>query len=278
MISTISVRGTRPFRPVWAVLGLAAACVAWPAAAQDQSQVQLEQAGGGRAEGWSVMLGGGGVLRPKYDGADSYGLRAFPAISVSYDKGLFFAGPAGIGMTALNWHGFRAGPVLGFQYGRKEDDDIHLKGLGDIQPSLTAGMFASYSMGAFSLRGTVRQALTHQANGLYGDVSLNWAHPLIQGRLFFGASVQTSFASGSYARTYFGVSPEQSLQSGLAAYTPGGGIKDVGFNASLDYRLSRHWGLRGFAGVRQLLGDDGNSPVVLNKTQGLVGLGVGYRF
>jgi len=242
--------------------------------------VQLEQVGNGHAAGggWNFTVGGGAAFRPKYEGADSYALRAFPAVSISYDKGLFFASPAGIGVTAINWQGFRAGPVLGFLNGRKEDDDSHLSGLGDIQPSLAAGVFASYSLGPVSLRATVRQALTHQANGLSGDISLNWMHPLIANRLLLTTSLQTTFANGSYDRTFFGVSAEQSLQSGLPTYTPGGGIKDVGLNVSLDYRLSRHFLLRGFGGVKQLLGDDGVSPIVQNKTQGVAGLGLAYRF
>jgi outer membrane scaffolding protein for murein synthesis (MipA/OmpV family) len=250
------------------------------ASAQDQNDVQLEQIGAGRnaTNGWDVTLGGGVAERPRYDGADSYTTRVVPLISASYDKGLFFAGPAGIGMTAINWQGLRVGPVLGFLNGRKQGDDDHLNGLGDIPVALTAGLFASYSLGPFSLRTDIRQAVTHQADGLYGDVSLNWMHPIIPGRLFVSTAVRMDFANGSYDRTYFGVSDEQSLQSGLPAYTPGGGIKDIGFNAGLDYRLSRHFVLRGFAGVSQLLGDDGSSPIVQSKTQGLAGFGLAYHF
>lgn len=282
-LSTIA----RPLRPgrantVLAALALATARTLWPgtASAQDQNEVQLEQIGAGQPSqgGWNATIGGGLASRPRYEGADSYNQRVVPMIMVSYDKGLFFAGPAGIGLTAINWQGLRVGPVLGFLSGRKQDDDVHLDGLGDIPASLTAGVFANYSLGPFSLRGNLRQAVTHQANGLYGDVSFNWAHPIIPGRLFFSTGVQMAFADGSYDRTFFGVSPEQSLQSGLPAYTPGGGVKDIGINASLDYRLSRHFILRGFASATQLLGDDGASPIVQSKTQGTIGFGLAYHF
>ena len=282
-LSTL-VRSSRLARAnaIWTTLAFAAAPTLWPgtASAQDQNQVQLEQGGAGHnsSSGWDATLGGGFALRPKYEGGDAYTPRLVPMIAVSYDKGLFFAGPAGIGMTAINWQGLRVGPVLGFFNGRKQSDDDHLNGLGDIPVALTAGLFASYSLGAFSLRTDLRQAVTHQANGLYGDVSLNWMHPIIPGRLFVSTGVRMDFADGSYDRTYFGVSAEQSLQSGLPAYTPGGGIKDIGINAGLDYRLSRHFMLRGFAGVTQLLGDDGASPVVQSKTQGLAGFGLAYHF
>src|SRR3546814_3702144 len=63
-------------------------------------------------------------------------------------------------------------------------------------------------------------------------------------------------------RSYFGVTAEESLRSGLAAYRPGGGLRDVGAGATLGYRLSRRWGLIARAGANRYLGDAGDSPIV----------------
>jgi MipA family protein len=266
------------------------------AAAQTLNEQEIEQgrSAGLSPTGWDATLGAGLAVRPVYEGADTHRLGLAPMGMVSYDRGAYFAGPAGIGLGLNPLPNLRIGPVLGFIGGRKQDADAELNGLGDIPPSLTAGVFAVYRMGPFRLDGTVRQSIIHQANGLYGNLKLDWVKPMPQRRLLLDLGPAVDFANGSYNRTFFGVSPQQSEQSGyvvppaglyppapqtgLPPYTPSGGIKDVAFNAVLDYQLSQRWLLRGFAGVERLVGADGNSPIVQNKTQDFVGVGVEYHF
>ena len=90
--------------------------------------------------------------------------------------GRAFVGPFGIGVAAVRWKGFRAGPVLGFERGRAESDDPRLVGLGDIATSVTAGIFASYTEGPLEVSATARQAVTHASNGLAGRLRLGVRH------------------------------------------------------------------------------------------------------
>lgn len=292
--TTAAVRRTAK---VLGVLALSLALLPRPAAAQTLNELEIEQgraAGVASPAGWNAALGAGLALRPVYEGADTHRLGLVPMGMISYDRGTFFAGPAGIGLALVQTQNFRIGPVLGFLGGRKQDVDAQLNGLGDIPPSLTAGLRAVYRMGQFRLDATLRQAIIHQANGLYGNVKLDWIKPLPQHRMLLDIGPAIDFADGSYNRTFFGVSPQQSEQSGYVAppaglypappqtglppYTPSGGIKDVAFNAVLDYRLSRRWSLRGFANIERLVGPDGGSPIVQDKTQDFVGVGAEYHF
>jgi outer membrane scaffolding protein for murein synthesis (MipA/OmpV family) len=102
---------------------------------------------------WNITLGAGFAVRPTYPGASAYHARPIPLVSITY-RNLFFLGPGGLGVNAVNWSGFHAGPVLGFEGGRNQGDDPHLNGLGDIQPSVTAGLFAAYRFGPFEVLGT----------------------------------------------------------------------------------------------------------------------------
>jgi len=278
-------------------LALSAALL-WPrmVAAQTLDEQELEQ---GRptstASGWDATLGAGLAVRPRYDGADSHHVRLVPMGTISNGRGSFFAGPAGIGLSLVNLPGLRIGPVIGYLGGRKEDVDPHLTGLGDIPPALTAGVFATYRMGQFRLGSTVRQAIIHQGDGLYGNVTLDWIKPIPQRHMVFSIGPAIDFANGTYSRTFFGVTPQQSEQSGfvppvtallsgasspsgLPPYSPSGGIKDVAVDAVLNYELSQHWLLRTFAGVQRLVGTDGNSPVVQDKFQDFIGVGLAYHF
>jgi outer membrane scaffolding protein for murein synthesis (MipA/OmpV family) len=256
-----------------------------PAAAQAQATLddaQLEQRGFGAlppsSGDWNVNLGAGVGWAPAYLGADAYHARVLPLVLVSY-RNLVFLSPAGLGVNLVNVDGFRAGPILGYQGGRDQGDDAHLYGLGDISPSLTAGVFAAYRTGPFRFYGTVRQAVTHTDNGIVGLLQADIVLPVLDNRQFLlSAGPELEFTNARYSQTWFGVTPAQSLQSGLPVYNAGAGVRDVGLHASLSYLYSPHVVLRVLGSVKELTGDDADSPIVQSKTQATIGFGAAYHF
>jgi outer membrane scaffolding protein for murein synthesis (MipA/OmpV family) len=181
-------------------------------------------------------------------------------------------------MVAVHVNGFRAGPVIGFQGGRDQSEDSHLNGLGDIPPSLTAGVFATYRDGPFRFSATVRQAITHTGNGLIGLVQFDFLQPMLDRKLLFSAGPSLQFANGESQQTWFGVSPSQSEQSGLAPYSASAGLRDVGIHANLSYLYSPHVILRSFVNVTEITGSAAQSPIVQSKTQATIGIGAAYHF
>jgi outer membrane scaffolding protein for murein synthesis (MipA/OmpV family) len=251
-----------------------------PAWAQGLDEQELEQgdlAPSPAKKTWDITLGIGVAGVPTYPGAENYRASPIPLVSVKY-RDLFFLSPGGLGMNAVNWRGFRAGPVIGYRGGRDQSDDAHLNGLGDIQPSATAGGFVAYGIGPFEIAATVRQAVIHTENGLTGRLDLHYRQPLIPGKLTLVFGPEVDFANGQYSRTWFGVSPSQSASSGLSAFAPNGGVTDVGLSANLDYRYTEHILLRSFVDIRQFVGDVADSPIVQSKTQAVIGAGIAYHF
>ncbi|HUZ33498.1 MAG TPA: MipA/OmpV family protein [Xanthobacteraceae bacterium] len=275
--------GTKLKSTVIAVMTLVGALLsAYPLAAWAQAlpEEELEQKGlapQAPPGNWDITLGAGIAAVPTYPGAKDYHARLVPLASITY-RNTFFLGPSGLGMNAINWNGFRAGPVLGYLGGRNQSDDPHLNGLGDIQPSLTAGMFASYRMGPFEVGGTVRQAVVHTNNGLVGRVQLDYRRPIIANKLEFDVGPEIDLGDSQYERTWFGVSPGQSARSGLPAFTPGGGVTDAGAHLMFNYRYSEHILFRAFGDVREFVGDASNSPIVQSKTQAIIGIGIAYHW
>jgi outer membrane protein len=248
--------------------------------AQTLQEEELEQKGLAEqpATGnWNLTLGAGLGVRPTYPGASAYRVQPIPLGSITY-RDLLFLSPLGLGMNAINWNGFRAGPVIGFQGGRNQSDNPRLNRLGDIQPSATFGIFAAYRFSSFEVSGTARQAINHKSNGLTGLVHMDYRATMIPHTLDFIAGPELEFADSQFNRTWFGVTPVQSAQSGLPVFTPGACVKDVGLHAILTYHYSEHILLRTFANVKELTGDIASSPIVQRKTQTLVGTGVAYHF
>lgn len=273
---------TRTLRPLRApaVLLLIAAIFAptlgW--AQQSLENQALEQQGLTRAQsGWTGSLGLGLAVAPKYPGASKDRLRPAPLISIDYDNRLFM-GPAGIGVAAVRWNGFRAGPVLGFQGGRKESDDPQLAGLGDISASVTAGFFAGYGSGPLEISATARQAVSHSTNGLSGLLQVNFRHAFVAERTLLAVGPDLEFGNGDFERTWFGISPGQTAASGLSVYAPHAGINRVGLHVGVTHRASRHILWRFFAKMDDITGDARRSPIVERRTQVLVGVGIAYHF
>jgi MipA family protein len=238
----------------------------------------LEQQGLTRAAaGWTATVGAGLEVSPRYPGASTDRTHPVPLVSIDYG-GRLFIGPLGIGVAALRWNGFRAGPVLGFERGRYASDDPRLAGLGDISTSITAGVFAGYSSGPLAISATARQAVSHSTNGLSALLQVDWRCAFPGARTLVTAGPDLEFGDGNYERTWFGVSPEQSITSGLPVYAPRGGINRVGLHAAVTHRASQHILLRFFARFSDIAGDAAQSPIVERRTQISVGAGIAYHF
>ena len=100
-------------------------------------------------------------------------------------------------------------------------------------------------------------------------------------RLKLAAGPRLSFASAKYMNTYFGVTPAESLASGLAAYRPGGGFRGAGLGGTATWDIDRNWFVRADATWTRLSDDAAASPIVRaagSRDQFTVGLGAAYRF
>jgi len=93
-------------------------------------------------------------------------------------------------------------------------------------------------------------------------------------------NVTTTYASGKFMDTYFGIDSRDSQRSGLRQYDANAGFKDVGGDVALSYAGWEHWGITGAFSYDRLLNDAEDSPVtkVGSANQFLFGLLVTYQF
>jgi outer membrane scaffolding protein for murein synthesis (MipA/OmpV family) len=278
MTGRSDTRAARRRRSCWAALAILQAGAAG-ALAQDIGEQQVESLGLARPnfDGWQFTIGGGVGVGPKYEGSRSYGPVPLPFVSITYDQRLSLSSE-GLKANLLPSGDFKAGPLLGYFGGRNESDDsAALHGLSNIQPSLTAGAFASYELRPFEISGTIRQAVIHTGNGLEAELAASYGLMLFD-RLGVKIGPEITFADDTYTKTFFGVTSAQSMRSGLHVFTPRGGVKDVGINLGGNYDLTENWLLRGIASIKELVGDAGSSPIVHSRTEVFGGFGVAYRF
>lgn len=219
----------------------------------------------------NVRLGLGPSLTPHYEGDDKYKFSVLPAISLRYQD-LVEVNNNEVRLIALNRlfnadagkmgaGNLRIGPTVSVDFGRAEDDSPDLTGLGGISTSLELGAFVAYTEGRMRLRARARHDVMSGHGG--GTVRLDAAYTIFQAApVALGVNATSTWATGKYMRSYFGVSPAQAAASGLPAFAPGSGFKDVGVEISANYVFASQWALVGNVGYKRLMGDAADSPLV----------------
>lgn len=264
--------------------------IATPVYAQDEG---IGDDRGGQQEGPSglqVTLGAGVFVTPQYPGDDQYQISAFPNIAIQYDD-LVSVNIQGVEVNVINSDGFKAGPSLGFNFGRDEDGSNplglldptdELIGLGDVDFTIEAGGFVQYSTGPFSGKLAIRQGVNGH-EGLVGEAELkyNGTFSAFGQTGFFSIGPELSYGDSAFNSAFFDITPAQSLASGISEFDADGGLNSVGLGGNVVLPLGNNFSLAGFAGYDRLIGDVADSSLVQEQgspNQFIGGLFINYTF
>ena len=232
-----------------------------------------------------VYLGAGGIVGPEFEGSEDYEVSPFPLIRVENLYGFSLRGPAidyelireRFKTTGL---GLRAGPSVGVDFGRDEDDNDALRGLGDIDTSVLVGGFARVNFGPVLLRVSGGQDVADGHGGALVESRFGVYLPI--GDLRVSPGISATWASEDYMQSVFGVTAGQAARSVYAPYSPDSGFKDVGVDLNLGYQFAEDWSATLLLSYKRLLGEAADSPIVegpggsKDQLRGL--LGVSYQF
>lgn len=230
-----------------------------------------------------IAIGAG--VAPDYDGSDDLRVIPFVLGDVRW-RGvtLEFRGLRGRVDLASDPN-FSIGPVIGARLDRN-DADGRVGLLPEIDAAVEAGGFVGYrfggdqlGQGALQVELSVVHDVSGTHDGLIATASAGYT-ALRRADSFLSLDVQASWANADHNRTYFGVLPADALRSGLAAYRPGSGFRDVGAGLTAGHYFDRHFGVIGRLGANYLVGDAADSPVIDEgrRWQPLAGLTLSYRF
>jgi len=233
---------------------------------------------------WHFSLGAGVANFPEYPGSDKDRTRALPIVSLRY--GRFFLGgvpgagsPAGFGAYLYEDETWSVGANLSRDVirPRKESDDERLRGLGDIDSTTRAGLFATYKIGWVTLRASGLSDIggNDQGTTLSFDAEATY-RPFPQ--LVLSAGPGVTWADEKHTQKFFGIDAGQAARSNFAQYTAGSGVDAVRFSFGARYEITRQWGLGARITAARLQGDAADSPIVQDKNQNTYAMFVTYRF
>lgn len=174
-----------------------------------------------------------------------------------------------------------------FQFGRDDVDSIAVNALPEIDQTFELGAFVGYRI--FGLVNP-RDSLTLGADTLFDiggayegfTVTPNVAYSTALSRkLRTNVSLSAEYGSGNFMETYFGITPEGAVASGLDAFVADEGFYQLGTSVGFTYSLTRKWGVFGLVSYRRLIADAADSPIVVvegSPNQFLGGLSLSYQF
>jgi outer membrane protein len=225
---------------------------------------------------------------PDYFGSSDYNVGAAPLGRLSLSGARFVRLMANeIRVNVLDHPDWQLGPVGLWRFGREDVDNAVVDRVHQIDDSISLGLFGGY---VWRDPEEIRRMAGVSAWAL-GDVSgvyngwtagLNaYAMQPVAKMVTVGGGAAFTYGSGSYMDEYFGVTPADSLASGLPVYAPGSGVRDVRGWAAAVLHLSPQWHLGAGAMYSRLVGDAADSPLVSqegSKNQWIYGVGALYAW
>jgi outer membrane protein len=234
--------------------------------------------GADSSDPWQVAVGGGVYDSPKFPGSDSDHALPLPYFDIRYGDNWFLDAVDGLGFKAggneNGWFSLSAGPDLTH---RNESDDSRLTGLGDVHYAGRVWVKSGYSFRRFTATAAVGTDITGKGQGSIAEVEF-FAHHYPSDRWAIDDGTGLRWANAEYTRTFFGISAQQSAQSGLRQYSAGSGLASVDAFVRVRYAITDDWMLVSRLTWTRLEGDAIDSPITESRNRLSLGVFVVHSF
>ena len=257
----------------------------------------------------SMTLGGGVSISPEYEGSDSYDIDGLPYVALGweneYRSGIWFNedytvmfGLLEVGIDLIDGlavrylelntgnHSINFVTALNFDFGRDENDDSALLGLGDIDEHLIGELSIELGPGEepssffFSIGLESQFDISNETNGIEISLGVNGNHKFDEKLLLsYGPSI--TWANENFMQSYFGIDTVQAANSSYSKFDADAGIKTINADITLGYSWAENWTFLSFLTYSYLTSDAAGSPLVElegSTDQISFAIGVGYEF
>lgn len=165
-------------------------------------------------------------------------------------------------------------PSLSYKGKRDAQDNDDLVGMDDIDAAGEIGLRVSYVNGPFNSYGNLRKGFGGH-DGVVGEIGTKYRYEP-NDKLTLWTGVQVAMGDDKFTGTYFGVTDAQA-RPGRAAYDPEGGAYEAQVSLEARYMLTPDTSVLGRVTYGHLLGDAADSPIVQDKNQPAISIGIARR-
>jgi outer membrane scaffolding protein for murein synthesis (MipA/OmpV family) len=232
------------------------------------------------ADGWAFALGAGLEYEAEYDGSDNYGTEFEPAFIVQKRNGRqmwFFEGQE-LGWRSLLNEDWMLQLGARFEGGREESEAPELEGMGDVDDEFVLMAETRRALGSWDNWLAARVMAGGSDIGTLGVLAAG--HTFAFGGPGMGIDVFgfVTFASSAFINRDFGVTEEQSMNTGYPVTELDSGYRSMGIQLVGRWRLGQRWQFQAEAGFEKYNSDIADSPIALDDQEAEVGITVLYRF
>jgi outer membrane scaffolding protein for murein synthesis (MipA/OmpV family) len=228
-----------------------------------------------------TILGVASELQPAYSGSRAYRIEGGPLIDVYYRDIAFISTGDGVGFNFLHGDHYQVGLAMGYDLGRQVTQDYaNLHGMGDISAAPVAKLYGSWVISKklpLILRVDARQFIGG-ARGAVGDIAVYTPLPGSSKSFVMFAGPSITLATRHYMQVLYGVTPEQSVDSGHPIDEiahDGTSAAGIGFSATKF--IGQHWLLNLDAAFSEIRGAPSRSPIVQRTDQRVAVLSAAYQ-
>lgn len=234
------------------------------------------------AETTKLVIGGTFDYKPDYLGSDELNPRVSPYFNWT-DGQWFVDSENGIGIYKGFENGFYISQAIGYSLGRSEmkswwrEGSDKLQGMGDIGASINSTTtFGIWMAKWIGIEGEIVAPFT-ESQGVAYRLKLNSLvyHDNTNSVLL---SIQQNYGDARFNTTWFGVSQEQSKQSGYRNFELGNGLNSIENHLNWYCMLGNNW-----SGLLELtytfiVDDARDSPIIQNRSSLSLSVGAYYEF
>jgi len=249
-------------------------------------------------DGDHLTIGVGGGYGPSYEGSDDYVFFPTPLVQGKLGGIAITPRPAGAALDFIPDAkdakiGFSLGPVATYSANRaRQIKDPVVRSAGKLKESLDVGASAGITAyrllsqyDSLTLSADVKWNVNKAHRGMVIQPGIFYVTPLSRAAIVT-LGISAKHVDDDYARYYYGVTPAQSLASGLPLYNAKGGWASIGANALAGYDLDGDLTNGGFAlfalgSYARLMDDAKRNPytAIRGSADQFVGaLGLAYTF
>ncbi|MTH77415.1 MipA/OmpV family protein [Paracoccus aestuariivivens] len=172
--------------------------------------------------------------------------------------------------------GFSLIPSFGYIGDRDAKDHDELEGMDDIDWTGEVGLRLNYVAGDATSYGAVRVGVGGH-DGLVGEIGTKYRF-IVNDKLTLWTTAELQLGDDSFTGTYFGVTEDEAAASpNFDAYDPSGGIYAANIALEARYSLTPKTSILGKVTFGRLLNDAGDSPIVQERNQPEINLGIARR-
>ncbi|UTW59361.1 MipA/OmpV family protein [Kordiimonas sp. SCSIO 12603] len=228
----------------------------------------------------NAKIGFGVGFTPDYIGSDNYALRAVPLLDIRYKDSWRLSGSK-LTFSPIRTKHFEAGPLLNLRFGRAEESNAFLEGLGDINTTFEVGGYVRAKYKSGFLTAEYRHGL---GSGIKSNIQVTAGHGIYKSENFVALlSARVRWQDDQTAMTQFGITEQQAQNSvkGFDTYQASSGIYDVTTNLIGSYTVNKSTRLVGLVSYGKIVGSASDSPLVADagsSNQFIVGTGLVFSF